>query len=229
LFWYSSFLIQDYIGNVIIQKIMEKASDAQRLQLIKKVAHLMAALGIHKNGTWAVQKIIDVAKVDVQLDSIVEALKPYAPSLLLDQFGNYVIQCCLRLGSTRNQFIFDAISSKIWDIGQGRFGARAAKACLESSYTTKRQQKQVSLSIVKNCVQLSMNSNGCILLTWLLDMSVLPGRYRVLVPIMASHIQILSCHKLASVALLKIGKEFSLYSEPTGRVRCSRFALERNF
>ncbi|KAJ3367449.1 hypothetical protein HDU91_001415 [Kappamyces sp. JEL0680] len=197
-------LCSDYIGNVIIQKIMEKASDPQRLQLIEKVSHLMAALGIHKNGTWAVQKIIDLAKSISHIDAIVAALTPYAPALLLDQFGNYVVQCCLRLGSTRNQFIFDAISSKICQVGQGRFGARATKACLDSSYTTKRQQKQVSLAIVQNCVQLSMNSNGSILLTWLMDVSVLPGRYRVLAPIMIPHLQMLACHKLASVSLLKI-------------------------
>ncbi|KAJ3305966.1 hypothetical protein HDV03_000808 [Kappamyces sp. JEL0829] len=199
-------LCSDYIGNVIIQKIMEKASDPQRLQLIEKVSHLMAALGIHKNGTWAVQKIIDLAKSISHIDAIVAALTPYAPALLLDQFGNYVVQCCLRLGSTRNQFIFDAISSKICQVGQGRFGARATKACLDSSYTTKRQQKQVSLAIVQNCVQLSMNSNGSILLTWLMDVSVLPGRYRVLAPIMIPHLQMLACHKLASVSLLKIGR-----------------------
>lgn len=60
--------------------------------------------------------------------------------LLLDQFGNYVVQCCLRMGPSRNQYIFDAIVDKCWEIGQGRFGARAVRAILENPIVTKDQQ-----------------------------------------------------------------------------------------
>jgi hypothetical protein len=95
--------------------------------------------------------------------------------------------------------------ARCWDLGQGRFGSRAMKACLESQYTSKAQQKQVSLAIIKNCVQLSMNSNGSILVTWLLDSSQMPGRYRVLAPLVESHLAALCCHKLASVTIFKIG------------------------
>lgn len=62
------------------------------------------------------------------------------PALLLDQFGNYVVQCCLSLGPLQNQFIFDAIVDSCWEIAQGRFGARAVRATLESPHVTKRQQ-----------------------------------------------------------------------------------------
>ena len=79
----------------------------------------MAAMGVHKNGTWAIQKMIDLAKTTSQINAIVNALKSYTPPLLLDQFGNYVIQCCLRLGSHRNQFIFDAMAAKCVDISTG--------------------------------------------------------------------------------------------------------------
>ncbi|KAJ3269661.1 hypothetical protein HDV01_001133 [Terramyces sp. JEL0728] len=197
-------LCSDYIGNVVIQKLMEKCSDPQRLRLIENISPRMASLGIHKNGTWAIQKIIDCAKTTAQIDAIVAALRAYTPALLLDQFGNYVIQCCLRLGTQKNQFIFDAMQAKCWELGQGRFGARAMKACLESQYTSKRQQKQVSLAIVQNCIQLSMNSNGSILLTWLLDMSQLPGRYRVVAPLMQQNIILLCSHKLSLSTIFKL-------------------------
>lgn len=195
----------DYIGNVVVQKIMEKTSDSNRLILIEKISPVMASLGIHKNGTWAIQKIIDLAKNPAQVGAVVAALRPYASALLLDQFGNYVIQCCLRLGSHSNQFVFDSIAEKIWDIGQGRFGARASKACLESQYANQNQQKQVSLAVVQNCVQLAMNANGSILVTWLMDSSSLPGRYRVIAPVMLPQLVILACHKLASQSLIKLG------------------------
>ena len=71
---------------------------------------------------------------------ITSNVKAYTPPLLLDQFGKYVVQCCLRLSSQRNQFIFDAMVDRCLDIAQGRFGARAMRACLESQHVTKKQQ-----------------------------------------------------------------------------------------
>lgn len=195
----------DYIGNVVIQKMMDKGTDSHRLCLIQNICPRLASLGTHKNGTWAVQKIIESAKTPIEFDLIVDALRPYAGALLLDQFGNYVIQCCLRLGSERNQFIFDAMSRHCWEIGQGRFGARAMKACLESQHTTKRQQKQVCHAIAQNCLQLSTNTNGSILITWLCDLSSLPGRYRVLATKFEPHLVVMSCHKLSSGCIIKLG------------------------
>lgn len=49
-------------------------------------------IGIHKNGTWAAQKIIECVQTPEEVAFIAQNLRPYAPPLLLDQFGNYVIQ-----------------------------------------------------------------------------------------------------------------------------------------
>ncbi|KAI8821491.1 uncharacterized protein EV422DRAFT_567225 [Fimicolochytrium jonesii] len=197
-------LCTDYIGNVVIQKLIEKTSDAHRLRLIEAIAPHMPAIGIHKNGTWVVQKIIDYAKTGAQIEAIVNALKAFTPPLLLDQFGNYVVQCCLPLGTLRNQFVFNAMHAKCIEIGQGRFGARAMRACLESQFTTKRQQKFVAEAIVHNVIQLVTNPNGAILVTWLLDASGLPGRYSAMAPKLAMHIIALCTHKLASATILKL-------------------------
>lgn len=151
------------------------------------------------------QKIIECAKTSGQIEAIVNALRPYTPPLLLDQFGNYVVQCCLRLGEERNQFVFDAMAAKCLELGQGRFGARAMRACLESSYTTKKQQKEVAHAIIYYAVQLSMNANGSILITWLLELSSLPGRYKLIAEKLVTHIGLLSSNKLSAPSIMKIG------------------------
>lgn len=148
--------------------------------------------------------MIDTAKTPAQMTAICQYMKLYTPPLMLDQFGNYVVQCCLRLGTQRNQFIFDAMHARCWEIAQGRFGARAMRTCLESQYTTKRQQKHVAMSIVRNAVALCTNPNGSILITWLLDSSSLPGRFRVLAPQLVPHLAPLCTHKMASLTVLKV-------------------------
>jgi hypothetical protein len=148
--------------------------------------------------------MIDGAKTPGEIQALIVAVRPYIVPLLNDQFGNYVAQCFLRLGTQWNQFVFDALHTKCTEIGLGRFGARAARACLESQYTTKRQQKHVAVAIAQHAVQLTMNPNGALLVTWLMDTSSLPGRYRVLAPKLLPHVGSLCNHKLGSATILKL-------------------------
>jgi len=123
-----------------MQKLFERCSEPQKTKMLELIAPHLASIGVHKNGTWAAQKIIDCAKSAAQVELICKYVQPYTPPLLLDQFGNYVVQCCLRLGQARNGFIFEAMSDKFWEIAQGRFGARAMRASLESQHASKIQQ-----------------------------------------------------------------------------------------
>lgn len=200
-------LCADYIGNVVIQKLAEKCNDAHRQRLIETVASNLAAFGVHKNGTWAVQKIIDCAKTAGQIDAIVDGLRAYTPPLLMDQFGNYVVQCCLRLGSDKSQFVFDAICAKMWDLGQGRFSARAMRACLESQYTTPAQQTGTSKVILEHAVALATNANGSLLLTWLLDSSPMPGKFLAAAHVFAPHVATVFTNKSGSGTLMKIAMQ----------------------
>lgn len=87
---------------------------------------------IHKNGTWAVQKIIQCAQSTEEFTIIAEHLRPFTPPLLLNdcQFnvrpvchlliafviivGNYVVQGTLRFGSPVSDFIFDSMVDRCW-------------------------------------------------------------------------------------------------------------------
>lgn len=65
-------------------------------------------------------------------------------------------------------------------------------------------QKRVAAAIVLNAIPLVSSSNGALLITWLLDTSNFPGRYRLLAPRFLPHLAHLCTHKLASLAVLKI-------------------------
>lgn len=197
-------LCVDHAGNVVVQKIVEKGDDVVRLKVMESVKVYMAAIGIHKNGTWVVQKLIDYAKTVEQMQCISEALTPYTPPLLLDQYGNYVVQCCLRFGHPMNLFIFDTICARMTSVVFGRFGARATRACLESPYTPRKQQRRVAQVIVDCAPQLVPNANGTILITWLLEASQLTGRYTAISHAIISKIGDFSAHKLAGTTLIKL-------------------------
>ncbi|KAJ2039230.1 hypothetical protein H4S03_001827 [Coemansia sp. S3946] len=203
-------LCTDYVGNVLIQKIAERGDAAQKLELARRVGPHMAAIGVHKNGTWAVQKIIDTADTPEQRRVVAQSIKPYTPQLLLDQLGNYVVQGCLKFGgpagdaSSSNQFVYDAIHARCMEIAQGRFGARAIRTCLESPHATKLQQKLVAVALVTNAVALATNANGHLLMNWLLDSSKFAGRFRVLAHQLAPHLRYLATHKLGASTVTKL-------------------------
>lgn len=197
-------LSADYLGNTVVQKLFEHCSDQLRDQMLAEIAPHLAEIGVHKNGTWAAQKIIDVCKTPHQMSMIVEYLRPYTVPLFLDQYGNYVLQGCLKFGAPFNDFIFETMLSKMWDISQGRYGARAMRACLESHHSTKDQQRMLAAAIALHNVQLATNPNSALLLTWFLDTCTFPKRRSVLAPQLVPYLVHLCTHKVAYLTVLKV-------------------------
>ncbi|KAL8792709.1 MAG: hypothetical protein Q9195_004684 [Heterodermia aff. obscurata] len=197
-------LAADYLGNTVVQKLFEFCSEPTREQMLRQLAPHLAEIGVHKNGTWAAQKIIDVTRNAAQMEDIVDSLRPYTVPLFLDQYGNYVLQGCLRFEYPYNNFVFETMLSRMWEIAQGRFGARAMRACLESHNATKDQQRMLASAISLHSVQLATNANGALLLTWLLDTCNLPRRRMMLAPRLVPHLVHLCTHKVAYLTVLKV-------------------------
>lgn len=197
-------LSSDYLGNTVVQKLFEFCSEQTKEEMLSCIAPHLAEIGVHKNGTWAAQKIIEVCKTENQTRMIINALRPYTVPLFLDQYGNYVLQCCLRFGPPYNDFIFETMLSQLWEIAQGRFGARAMRACLEAHHATKNQQRMMAAAIALHSVQLAQNANGALLLTWLLDTCTFPRRRSVLAPRLVPQLVQLCTHKVAYLTVLKV-------------------------
>jgi hypothetical protein len=124
----------------------------------------------------------------------------------LDQFGNYVVQCCLRLDG-ENQFVFDAMVENCGVISQGRFGARAMRGILESQYTSPSQQAMMAACLIQHAASLVTHANGSLLVAWLMDTytpSSPPAVLRGLAVQLIPHISSLAVHKLGSQVLLKL-------------------------
>jgi protein JSN1 len=128
----------DTLGNTVVQRFIERATVKQRKRIIEEYAAQLPAVGVHKNGTYVVQKILEHS-VDCpeQVNMLVSTLLPYIILLMADPFGNYVVQGCLRL--PYNQFVFEIMYTHCLSIGQLKFGARSMRACLESLHATKEQ------------------------------------------------------------------------------------------
>lgn len=197
-------LASDYMGNTVVQQLFDHCSTVFRDMMLRELQPYLAQTGVHKNGTWAAQKIIDVASTAREYAMISDGVRPFVVPLFLDQYGNYVIQCCLKFGAPWNDFIFEAIAAKMPEIAQGRFGARAIRACLESPHTSKQQQRLVAATIIENSAMLSTNANGSLLVSWLLDTYTAPARFGLVTRRLLRTLGTIASSKLGSQVLLKI-------------------------
>ena len=206
-------LCHDYIGNTVVQRLFSTLrSPSIKLLMVKEISPYLTQLSRHKNGTWAVQKIINLCDENYnQMNVIGKSLKPYAVKLFNDQFGNYVLQGCVKFKSSFNDFMFETLLDNFLEISYGRFGARCIRTILESfnenEAISKEQVALVAGLIVFFAKELAMNSNGSLLVTWFLDtfsgISVL-DRYEILTERLLPHLDVLCVHKLASLTILKI-------------------------
>ncbi|KAI9277775.1 armadillo-type protein [Sporodiniella umbellata] len=198
-------ITSDYIGNTLVQRLFEKCSEETKTQMLEIISPHLAANSVHKNGTWAAQKIIDLAKTPTQIEMVRQSLQPYLPPLLLDQFGNYAVQCYLRLGEVADSsFIFDAMVEKVMTIAQGRFGARSMRGILEGEYVNQEQKVYIAASLCQNSVALSTNANGTLLLSWLIESPNIENRMQVLASQLAPSMVQLCTHKISSQTVYKL-------------------------
>lgn len=213
-------LCYDHIGNTIVQKIFTVLeSPLIKLMMVKEIAPYLTQLGIHKNGTWAIQKIINLCQEDYQQKVLIaQSLKPYSVKLFNDQFGNYVLQCCLKFGSPFNDFIFETMLDNFLEISSGRFGARCIRTILETANDPKSSNSAVSNEqlyliaalIVENAQSLVVNNNGSLLITWFLDTfntnrSTEPdAKYALLCTKFIGSLEKLCTHKLANLTIFKM-------------------------
>lgn len=198
-------LSSDYLGNTIVQKLFTHSSDIIKDIMLRKTGKYLTSMGVHKNGTWACQKMISMARTPRQIMLVTNGVKDYCTPLFNDQFGNYVIQCVLKFGFPWNSFIFESITANFWTITQNRYGARAVRACLEAhDIITQEETLVISAMIVLYAEYLATNSNGTLLISWFLDTCLLRHKHSILAPRLSAHIFELCRHRLASLTVLKV-------------------------
>lgn len=198
-------LSSDYLGNTIVQKLFTHSSDIIKDIMLRKTSKYLTSMGVHKNGTWACQKMITMARTPRQIMLVTKGVEKYCTPLFNDQFGNYVIQCVLKFGFPWNSFIFESIMANFWTITQNRYGARAVRACLEAhDIITQEETLVIGAMIVLYAEYLATNSNGTLLVSWFLDTSQLRHRHAILAPKLFSQIVELCRHRLASLTVLKV-------------------------
>ena len=171
-------LASDYLGNTIVQKLVECSSPEVREIIVKKLTPYLSQMSAHKNGTWVAQKLINTITSKREMEMVSQSLKPYTHNLFNDTYANYVIHGVLKFDQPYSYFIFEALVGSFLEVASNRFGARAARTCLETIDDAngdadfgenKELVMLVCVAILTWCWELMTDVNGSLLTTWFLE------------------------------------------------------------
>lgn len=106
-------LAKDQYGNYVVQHILELKETQTTESLLRQLQGNYASLSCNRYGSNVVERCLLESQEPLTTRIIVELLRsPIVSTLLLDPFGNYVIQSAL---SVSKGFVFDALLNLVQD------------------------------------------------------------------------------------------------------------------
>ena len=97
---------------------------------------------------------MSAVNVPLQIQLVIDSLRPGVVSLIRDLNGNHVIQRCLqRLGPDDSQFIYDAAAAHAMEIATHRHGCCVLQRCID--FATPSQKQDLVDQIASNALALS--------------------------------------------------------------------------
>lgn len=112
----------DLNGCHIIQKLLLRKSIDNNF-VYKAMSENIEQIANHKNGCCFLQKCIEKLK-DIDLEKLLNAINHKAKDLIIDQYGNYVIQHVMKInGNERNFNIFNIIMENIVFFSNQKFSS----------------------------------------------------------------------------------------------------------
>ncbi|EDO17616.1 hypothetical protein Kpol_1061p41 [Vanderwaltozyma polyspora DSM 70294] len=208
-------LMTDSFGNYLIQKLLERVTVEQRLEIAQISAPYFVDIALNPHGTRALQKLVECVGTEEEAQLVVDSLQPSIVELSKDLNGNHVVQKCLqKLDPTYFQFIFDAASQDCVDIATQRHGCCVLQRCLD--HGNKDQRRGLCEMLLSNIDQLSIDPFGNYVVQYVItkesEEKAFDYSYKI-VEVLKPKVKDLSLHKFGSNVVEKILKTPAL-SEP---------------
>lgn len=122
--------VKDQNGNHVIQKAIERVP-AQHIQFIIDafIGHV-SSLSVHGYGCRVIQRMLEHCEEPARR-SILSELHACAPTLIPDQYGNYVTQHIIEHGALEDRAaIIDIVKNQLLAFAKHKFASNVVEKCL---------------------------------------------------------------------------------------------------
>ncbi|RWW70569.1 hypothetical protein BHE74_00021750 [Ensete ventricosum] len=214
-------LMTDTFGNYLIQKLIKVCNEDQITKIICKISDRdgkLFQISCNQHGTRVIQKIIEIIKTQEQYSLIVSTLRPYIVSLIKNNNGSHVAQCCLQHlpdehKEARNFYLllFEAVVANCIELARDRHGCCVLQKCI--SDLNAEQKFQLISNITHEACDLSQDPYGNYVVQYILIQEI-PWATAGILDQLEFHYGTLSVQKYSSNVVEKCLK----YARNEGRV-----------
>ncbi|RRT55397.1 hypothetical protein B296_00045482 [Ensete ventricosum] len=214
-------LMTDTFGNYLIQKLIKVCNEDQITKIICKISDRdgkLFQISCNQHGTRVIQKIIETIKTQEQYSLIVSTLRPYIVSLIKNNNGSHVAQCCLQHlpdehKEARNFYLllFEAVVANCIELARDRHGCCVLQKCI--SDLNAEQKFQLISNITHEACDLSQDPYGNYVVQYILIQEI-PWATAGILDQLEFHYGTLSVQKYSSNVVEKCLK----YARNEGRV-----------
>ena len=150
--------IEDKNGNHVIQRLIEKLSPEQNNDIFLAGIKNIINLSKHQYGCRVIQRLFKYCN-DKQINQMLKEIYLCINELIIDQYGNYVIQYILENNRKNNELneIYQSLKGHIYDYSFHKFASNVIEKAL--SYGDEKQKNE----IIKEIMLLEEKKNDVII------------------------------------------------------------------
>ncbi|KAI8598011.1 armadillo-type protein [Dissophora ornata] len=140
--------VKDQNGNHVIQKAIE-CIPAEHIQFIMSAfSGQVYSLATHPYGCRVIQRMFEHC-ADTKTP-LMEELHRFIPSLVQDQYGNYVVQHILERGkSSEKSFVISQVMGQVLPLSKHKFASNVVEKCVAFGSKSERQKLIEEVIVVK--------------------------------------------------------------------------------
>ena len=194
----------DAIAGYMCQKMMERATHAQRLAILGALAPEAHGVCCNAHGTRTVQKLADRLEGADEIARLRDMLAPWVLDLAQNANGNHVLQKCLhKFSPDDNQYIYDAVTSPqaFLAVATHRHGCCVLQRALD--HGSPAQCSDIITKVVRSLLTLVQDPFGNYVTQYVLELHLphMPTRYA---QALRGHVAELSMQKFSSNVIEKV-------------------------
>ena len=137
--------IQDQNGNHVIQKCIEQIRPTSRIEfIVGSFSGQVCKLATHPYGCRVIQRVLEHCPTEFVSPALEEVLN-VVPTLVMDQYGNYVAQHILQYGrmghyTTQRRRLVEAVLENLVQFSTHKFASNVVEKCLQFGNAHERRE-----------------------------------------------------------------------------------------
>ena len=140
--------IKDQNGNHVVQKAIERVPQEHIQFVVDAVIGQVQSLAVHNYGCRVIQRLLEHTN-DATQHVILQELHTCTYTLILDPYGNYVVQHIISNGKPEDRAkVIDVVAAHVMTFSKNKCGSNVVERCMRAA--TKEQLRQILESIVSS-------------------------------------------------------------------------------